>query len=131
MIMLSGWDIFNKLWSLNNSSKDFRTTARKVTILSYLLHPGLIRGLDAFSFFNLKEFCQMFNWFYCVYCDLSDNSKKNCLVLLKCCICLVDGRKASQNNFSSEPHSSYFLVRATSESSSFDIMCLNVFNSQR
>jgi len=58
MIVLSGWDIFNKLWSLNNrSSKDFRTTARKVKILSDL-SPRTNHALDAFSFFNLKEFRQ-------------------------------------------------------------------------
>ena len=33
---------------------------------------------------------------------------------------LNEGRKASHNNFSSEPHSPHFLVRAASESSSFD-----------
>ena len=32
---------------------------------------------------------------------------------------LSEGRKASHNNFTSEPHSSHFLVRATSKSSSF------------
>ena len=35
-----------------------------------------------------------------------------------------EGRKASHNNFSSEPHSSHFLVRATSESSSLDYFVL-------
>jgi hypothetical protein len=38
---------------------------------------------------------------------------------------LAQGRKASHNNFSSEPHSSHFLVRATSESSSFDYCVSN------
>ena len=32
----------------------------------------------------------------------------------------IEGRKASHNSFSSEPHSPHFLVRATSESSFFD-----------
>ena len=32
---------------------------------------------------------------------------------------IVEGRKASHNNFSSEPYSPHFLVRATSKFSSF------------
>ena len=38
-----------------------------------------------------------------------------------------EGRKASHNNFSSEPHSPLFLVRTTSKSSSFDYYVLKSF----
>ena len=38
-----------------------------------------------------------------------------------------EGRKASHDNFSSERHSPHFLVRATSESSSFDYFVLKSF----
>ena len=41
------------------------------------------------------------------------------------------GRRASHNNFPSEPHSPHFLVWVTSESSSFDYYVFKVSNFQR
>ena len=38
-----------------------------------------------------------------------------------------EGRKASHNNFSSEPHSPHFLIRTTSKSSSFDYYALKSY----
>ena len=56
----------------------------------------------------------------CVECNAVDLTEN--LAFIK--DVLRGGGKASHNNFSSEPHSSHFLVRVTLKSSSFDYVVL-------
>ena len=80
-----------------------------ITLCSNLY--GVSISTSVFQVYMLQVQVNRCNYNSCVIINIT--------LLRQSCYISQEGRKANQNNFSSEPHSPHFLVRATSKSSSF------------